>query len=48
MSLHYISHVKEKNASSLNHLIPRPGCWFSSQVEFEFRYSSYYGTQEYW
>lgn len=38
MSLHCISHVKDKkNASSLGHLIPKPGYWFSSQLEFEIR-----------
>lgn len=38
MSLHYISYVKDKkNASSLGCLTPKPGYWFSSQLEFEIR-----------
>lgn len=38
MFLHYISHIRgKKNASSLAHLIPKSGYWFSSQLEFEIR-----------
>lgn len=35
MSLHYISHIKDKENASLPHIIPKLSYWFPSQLEFD-------------